>query len=57
MARRRKRQAYVLSDNEVREIRRRYKDGESVRSIAKRLGVSSSQVHRIVTGQARRDVE
>ena len=54
---RRKRRAVILSDEEVRQIRKRAKDGYTARQIAATFGVGHAQVHRIVTGQARRDVK
>ncbi len=47
----------VLSPKEVREIRKWPKAGEPMRYIAKQMGVGHTQVHRIVTGQARREVK
>ncbi len=54
---RRKRRAMILSDQEVLQIRKRAKEGHSVRQIAATFGIGHAQIHRIVTGQSRRDVK
>ena len=57
MARRKKRSAYVIKDSEVRAIRRKYQAGKSTRELEEEFGVSHMQVHRIVTGKARKGVK
>lgn len=42
----------VLTSQQVEEIRKRHREGESIRSIAKTSGVGPTQVFRIVTGVA-----
>ena len=54
---RRKRRAVILSDQEVREIRRARQKGDSFRVIAEKYGVSHVQVIKICRGDARKEVK
>jgi len=47
----------VLSGDEVREIRKKSKAGETMRFIAKHMRVSTAQVHRIIQRKSRSDVK
>jgi len=54
---RRKRYAVILSDDEVREIRKQYKAGVPTREIAKSMGISHGHTWKIVTRLRRKDVK
>ncbi len=54
---RRKRRAVVLTDDEVKKIRKQAEDGYTVRHIAINFGVGHAQIHRIITGKSRGDVK
>ncbi len=54
---RRKRRAVVLTDDEVKKIRKQSEEGYTVRAIAVEFGVGHAQIHRIVRRQSRNDVK
>jgi len=46
--------AYVLSDKQVRELKRRYAKGDvSQHTLAREYGISQTQVSRIICGDSR----
>lgn len=46
----------ILTDAQVRDIRKSYKNGESQGSLARRYGVAQPSIHKIVHRQSYRDV-
>ncbi len=54
---RRRHKAQVLSEAEVKQIRKQAVEGYTVRHNAAEFGVGHAHVHRLVTGASRRDVK